>query len=937
MHTLGYKIEPPRPSPCLAFADSWRKQKGRTALQKTAYHTLEQLAVQHGLTPPHFVLYLPSKAPKRKGWRKTRETADQAARHETAGGLVALIPQSLNLLVVDVDQGGKDAAAAVTGLLGTPLAEIPSKREGGYHLWYKAPTEAKRTRYQWEIEGVGAGEVLYNTRAAILWHPDLVVDAFNGYGEASPVDVSPLPVRRNQAKGQNPPVGTRNDTLFRKGLALTRENDRQAAIAEAEKWGLETTEALQTLASAEQAARTPHHALEDEPQVGEGIYYHPDARGLKAALAAATLELVRNIRTAGILIRRIDHDTDGAARFYSVTLDSADKPPDGWLPLDDYTDARLQTWIAWTYKNLQDKPLEYSEQRWRRSLRSLAWDKAYDPVKEWLQSLPAWDEKERLDTLFINALGAENTELNRAMAKNLLIAAVRRTYAPAGVKHELVPVTVGPQGVGKSTFCRCLLPPERQRGSMSWFSDSANLNDTTQKQVEGVQDALIVEYSELSRVSEAKLEATKNFISRESDMYRPPWFRQSVSIVRRWVCIATANGDGTGILPPDPTGNRRWVVIPVGNVRPQDVMNYLNENRDQLWAEAIHRHKAGEPHFLPPHLEKEQEQVNKMFTPRNEAIDNRVADLSITYAGAPPQQLSDLLKESKLARDDAEAADIQKQRDLARALKAARWTRKQVSMGGGKKQWRWQPPEITTLTCQGCKDEKPLAEFSERQQERKQPYCKDCEEAPPSGGHSCADGCGTRVDGPDQRCKPCARAAVPRPHFDAATAEISRYQNEISTITGEGDAVMAMAAKDWDETAKLFPPGTVPTTKDQTARLENVIAGLDAFRNADPDAICPGWSADNARLLAWQLATYMGNNPQVDWGAYGWPQILYDAQRHVITAVTQAVEQAPLAVRPPQEWTVMDGLKAAIEQAFGSTVMDGLKALQPKQPRLADA
>ena len=43
--------------------------------------------------------------------------------------------------------------------------------------------------------------------------------------------------------------------------------------------------------------------------------------------------------------------------------------------------------------------------------------RATDPVLEYLKALPAWDGKDRLSTLFTDALGAPDTALNAEAAK----------------------------------------------------------------------------------------------------------------------------------------------------------------------------------------------------------------------------------------------------------------------------------------------------------------------------------------------------------------------------------------------------------------------------------------------------------------------------------------------------------------------------------------
>ena len=227
--------------------------------------------------------------------------------------------------------------------------------------------------------------------------------------------------------------------------------------------GLSPDEVERTAKSAEDAARTPQSFFLAEPDPGSGIYFDSDHNGLAAALETASLELARDARTETILIRHTTHDGHASDGFYSMIVGGRppdkkieDRPPDGWLPLDTFVDARLRTFIADSFFNINGKRLKFTKRDWDTAVQALTLTRRNDAVETWLDSLPAWDGTNRLDTLFSDALLAEDTELNRAMARCLLIAGVRRTYEP-GTKHDLLPILIGPQGGGKSTFCRELL------------------------------------------------------------------------------------------------------------------------------------------------------------------------------------------------------------------------------------------------------------------------------------------------------------------------------------------------------------------------------------------------------------------------------------------------------------------------------------------------
>ena len=92
---------------------------------------------------------------------------------------------------------------------------------------------------------------------------------------------------------------------------------------------------------------------------------------------------------------------------------------------------------------------------------------SYHPVRDYIESLPAWDGVPRVDTLFIDYLGSPDTLYIRAIARKMMVAAVARIYEP-GIKFDSVVVLNGPQGMGKSSFFAKL--------GGKWFSDSLTID-----------------------------------------------------------------------------------------------------------------------------------------------------------------------------------------------------------------------------------------------------------------------------------------------------------------------------------------------------------------------------------------------------------------------------------------------------------------------------
>ncbi len=220
-------------------------------------------------------------------------------------------------------------------------------------------------------------------------------------------------------------------------------------------------------------------------------------------------------------------------------------------------------------------------------------DRSYHPIREFIDILPEWDGIERVDTLLVEYLAAEDNEYVRAVTRKTLCAAITRVLAP-GCKFDSMLVLNGPQGVGKSTLIKKL--------AGDWFSDSLSLGDTKDKTAaEKLQGYWILEIGELAGLKKADVETLRSFLSRQNDIYRASFGRRATPHLRQCVFFGTTNAE-KGYLR-DTTGNRRfWPVKTPGEGKKQSWELTDNEVL-QIWAEVLMYVKKGEKLYLDAKLE----------------------------------------------------------------------------------------------------------------------------------------------------------------------------------------------------------------------------------------------------------------------------------------------------------------------------------------------
>jgi len=229
----------------------------------------------------------------------------------------------------------------------------------------------------------------------------------------------------------------------------------------------------------------------------------------------------------------------------------------------------------------------FSPSKLKNALLTITAERAFHPIKEYLEGLPAWDGNKRLETLLIDYLGAEDSSYVRAVTRKTLVAAVARVYEP-GIKFDTVLVLSGPQGIGKSMFFAKL-------GGI-WFSDSLTISDMRDKTgAEKLQGFWIMEIGEMNGIKKVEVETVKSFASRQDDKFRVAYGTVVESHPRQCVICGTSNSQH---FLRDVTGNRRFWPVQVTGECALHPWNMDKPLLEQIWAEALTLYNAGEELIL---------------------------------------------------------------------------------------------------------------------------------------------------------------------------------------------------------------------------------------------------------------------------------------------------------------------------------------------------
>ncbi|MDE0274149.1 MAG: hypothetical protein OXP11_23405 [Gammaproteobacteria bacterium] len=390
------------------------------------------------------------------------------------------------------------------------------------------------------------------------------------------------------------------------------------------------------------------------------VFSAMDANALKSALSAVGVEIRYNLRAAVTEWRG---------------------PGSDWQPLSDRQADDWRDWMArkFQYSGAQKRnhPLRYGRERWTTSINALCNRNTVDPFEQWLDALPPWDSKPRLDKLLVTMFAADDTPLTRWAGAYVFIGAVQRTKHP-GCKLDECPVLIGEQGIGKSAFLRHALPLEGDE----WFSDALSLSDPTKQKTEALLGKVLVEMPEMIGSTRAEIDQLKAFLTRQNDNgVRLAYRRNAEALPRRCILVGTTNR--LECLPNDPSGNRRFVPIELRSGC--DVECFMQANREQLWAEAIDRHSFGERANLPRSLMPNAATAAERHRSKDDLIEGWLAEQADNHAYSNGVSMMVLAEDAP--REGGRGVTAKR---IAGVAQQQGWTKERT-----KKVNLWHPPQKT--------------------------------------------------------------------------------------------------------------------------------------------------------------------------------------------------------------------------------------------------
>lgn len=194
---------------------------------------------------------------------------------------------------------------------------------------------------------------------------------------------------------------------------------------------------------------------------------------------------------------------------------------------------------------------------WDKDIRRLVYSSAvpeFQPLAEWLYQLPRWDGRDRVEEL------VRRIPTNTPDAAYYLHLWMRSMVAQwlgreRGRGNAIVPLLIGGQGCGKTTFCTLLLPPALR----DYYIDRVDFKNDSALSL-GLSSFALINIDEFDSLKKSQQPTLKYLVSKGDVKLRPPYGKTFVSRRRFASFIATTNSRHP---LTDPSGSRRFVCIQV--------------------------------------------------------------------------------------------------------------------------------------------------------------------------------------------------------------------------------------------------------------------------------------------------------------------------------------------------------------------------------------
>ena len=238
----------------------------------------------------------------------------------------------------------------------------------------------------------------------------------------------------------------------------------------------------------------------------------------------------------------------------------------------------------------------------------------YYPMEDYLRHLPKWNGKHDYVGELARRVKTDNEYWENDFHTWMLSMVAQWMGKDRQHGNAIVPLLIGPQGSGKTTFCRRLLPEYLQM----YFNDRLSMKNDNDIFL-AMSGYALINIDEFDAMSKNQQPILKYLISKHDIKFRPPYGKVMEERQRFASFIATTNNRRPLV---DPTGSRRFICVYADEIDNTGLINY-----DQLYAQLYTELQQGHRYWFEDEENARIMQQNEPF----QQINSYEQMIALTY------------------------------------------------------------------------------------------------------------------------------------------------------------------------------------------------------------------------------------------------------------------------------------------------------------------
>ena len=224
----------------------------------------------------------------------------------------------------------------------------------------------------------------------------------------------------------------------------------------------------------------------------------------------------------------------------------------------------------------------------------------YYPMEDYIRHLPAYTGKHDYVGEMARRVKTDNPYWEEDFHKWMLSMVAQWLGKDRQHGNAIVPLLIGPQGSGKTTFCSRLLPGYLQ----TYFNDRLSMKNDNDIYL-AMSGYALINLDEFDAMSKSQQPILKYLLSKHDVKFRPPYGKTMEERQRFASFIATTNNRRPLV---DPTGSRRFICVYADEIDNSGTINY-----DQLYAQLYAELQQGRRYWFEDEDNQRIIQQNDQF------------------------------------------------------------------------------------------------------------------------------------------------------------------------------------------------------------------------------------------------------------------------------------------------------------------------------------